>query len=327
MSRISGRNYSIGIAKENARGTLHGAAEYWLPHTSFSAIERIEKVRNESGLGVLETPSRADYTKRFTEGDLEMNVHDKSIGLLLLSLFGTETFDNDAPESSVGTHVFTVANSNQHQSLSLYLASGVRDVASANAVVNSMSFEAVLDDYVKVTTSFMGKVLATYDQTAAYVAENLFRPTDVTVKFGAAVSNLTAASAVGTVRRFSFEVNKNVEDFTGLGSYDPVDFLNRNFEVTGELEILFEDTTYLGYVLNNTFRAMRLRMANGGVVVGKVTNPSLTFDFSQVDFHDPEVDRSLENITVLTVSFTAHYKLSETDMLEATLVNGVNSAY
>jgi len=327
MARISGRNYSIGIAKENARGTLHGAAQYWLPHTSFNAIERIEKVRNESGLGVLETPSRADYSKRFTEGDLEMNVHDQSVGLLLLSLFGAESFSINTPEASVGTHTFTVANSNQHQSLSLYLASGIRDVAAANTVVNSMTFEAVLDDYVKVTTSLMGKVLATYDQAASYTAENLFRPTDATIKFAAAVSGLTAASAIGTIRRFSFTVNKNVEDFTGLGSYDPVDFVNRNFEVTGELEILFEDSTYINYVLNNTFRAIRLRMANGGVTVGTVTNPSLTFDFSQVDFHDPEVDRSLENITTLTVSFTAHYKLSESDMLEATLVNGVNSAY
>lgn len=327
MTRISGRNYSVGIAKENARGTLHGAAQYWLPHTAFSAIERIEKVRNESGLGVLETPLRADYTKRFTEGDLEMHVHDKSIGLLLLSLFGAESFSTSTPEANVGTHTFTVANSNQHQSLSLYLASGIRDVASANAVVNSMSFEAVLDQYVKITTNFMGKVLATYDQTVSYVAENLFRPTDVTIKFAAAVANLAAASAVGTVRRFQFTVNKNVEDYQGLGNYDPVDFLNRNFEVTGELEILFEDTTYINYVLNNTFKAMRLAMKNGGVTVGTVTNPSLTFDFSQVDFHDPEVDRSLENTVVLTLSFTAHYKLSETDMLEAVLVNGVNTAY
>ena len=327
MARYSGRRISIGIAKEAVRGTLEGTADYWLPHAEFNAMETLQKVRDDSGFGVIETPTQSDIVKETMEGDLEMNIRDDSIGLLLLALFGTETFSADDPEAGVGTHTFTVAETNQHQSLTVFENNPVRQVASAGCMVNSASFEVVLDQYIRASFSLIGEKFDTYSNSAAYTAETKFRPQDVSIKFAAAVANLGAASAVSTIRRFALEFNKNVEDFQGLGSVTPVDFLNKDFNLSGEVEILFEDETYLNYALNNTYRAIRLTMTNTGVTIGAATNPSLQFDLSQVDFDEPDIDKGRENIGVLTLPFTAHYKLGETDMVEAQLINDVNSAY
>ena len=328
MGKYSGRRIGIGIAKESSRGTKAGTPEYWLPYATFNGMETLAKVRDDSGFATIETPADADIVRQWMEGDLEMNIRSKSIGLLLLSLFGTETFDDDNPEAGVGQHTFTVANTNQHQSLTLFEDNPEREVAAAGVVVTSMGLELVLDQYARASFGLMGKTFEDYASTASFVAESKFRPQDVTVKLAADVASLTAASALTSVESVSLEINKNVEVQDGFnGSTDPIDFLNLDFEVSGEITLMHNGDTELDYALNNTLRAMRIDIENTDDTIGAASNPSLRFDLSQVDFDEPSIDKGLSNRAILTLSFTAHYKLSETDMIEARLINAVNTAY
>ena len=116
-SPFTGRRVDIGISKESSRGTTAASADYWIPHAAFSFIEKVAKVRDDNGMSVIESPRSADLVKRWTEGDLEFNIRDQSIGLILLALLGTESNQSGVPQANTGTHTFTVAESNQHQSL------------------------------------------------------------------------------------------------------------------------------------------------------------------------------------------------------------------
>ena len=327
MTLFTGRRSDIGIGKESSRGSTGASAEYWLPYAAMSYMEKVNKVRDDTGFGVIETPRGADIVKRWTEGDIEFNIRDQSIGLVLLALFGTETFDDDAPAAGVGRHTFTVSQSNLHQSITIFKKDAVETLASPNAVIKSLSLRAVLDQYVRATAGFIGKVFQNDTETVAYVSENKFRPQDLALKIAATNADLAGASALTTVRALQLDIEKNVEDYQGLGDVDPVDFVNKDFQVTGNFEIAFEDTTYKNYTLLNTLRAMSIKLTNAEVVAAGTTNPSLEIVLDEVDFDNFDLEQANENVVVLTANFTAHYNATNSRMIRAILENSKNTAY
>jgi len=324
---FTGRRSDIGISKETTRGTTAASADYWLPYAAYSFHEKVAKIRDDAGIGVLETPSGADLVKRWTEGDIEFNIRDASIGLILLSLFGSESFSADDPEADVGTHTFTVQLGNQHQSLTVWKKNPVETLAAGNVVVSNFALNVVLDQYVRATVGLIGKVFGNDTETVAYVSENKFRPQDVAIKIAATEGELSGESALTTVRSLSLSVNKNTEDYQGLGSVDPVDFINKNLEVSGSFEIAFENDTYKDYTLLNQLRAMSIKLANTDVTIGSSTNPSLEIILDQVDFDNFDIDEANENVVVLTANFTAHYSQGNSRMFRAILINDRNTAY
>lgn len=324
---FSGRRTDIGITKEASRGTTAGSVDYWIPYAAYSFNEKILKVKDDTGLGTIETPRSSDIVKRWTEGDIEFNLRDQSIGLLLLALFGTESFSVDTPQSGVGRHTFTVAASNQHQSLSVFKKNPVETLQAGNCMVTSFALRSVLDQYVRATVGLIGKQFGNDTATVSYANENRFRPQDLTLKLAATNAELAAASAITTVRSLSLNVQKNVEDYQGLGSIDPVDFVNKDFVVSGELEIAFENDTYKDLVLLNSLRAISIKYANTNAVVGSTTRPSLEIVLDEVDFDSFDLDEANENIAILTIQFSGHYNQANSRMIRAILENSRNTAY
>ena len=324
---FTGRRADIGIAKEGTRGTTATSAEYWLPYAAYSFNEKIVKARDDTGLGTLETPRSSDLIKRWNEGELEFNLRDRSLGLILLALFGTEAFSVDTPATGVGQHTFTIAQTNQHQALTVYKKNPVETLAAANAMIKSFSLNVVLDQYVRATVGLISKVFGNDTETVAYVAENKFRPQDVSIKIADNASGLAAANALTTVRSLTLNVEKNVEDYQGLGSVDPVDFVNKDFQVTGSFELAFENDTYKDYTLLNQLKALSVTLTNAGAVVGTATNPNVQFILDEVDFEDFDIDEANENVAILTANFVGHYSQSNARMFRAILQNAVNAAY
>lgn len=324
---FSGRRQGLGVAPEATRGTTPSTAAYWIPVASTSLSERVDKIRDDSGFNTIETPRGADIVKEWLDGDAEFNVYDKSIGVILLAVFGTETYTNNSPESGVGKHAYTVAQSNQHKSLSLWQKNPLEQLSAANCMVSTFNLSMVLNQYARCKIAFMGKKPVTDAESFAYVAENKFRPQDAIIKLAANIAGLGAASAVGTIKSLNLNINKNVVDYQGLGAVAPVDFVNQDFTVDGDMELAFEVLTYKNLVLNNTFNAMSIKMANTGVTIGTTTNPSLEFQLDEVDFSDLDPNRDNSNIVTLSLKFNAHYNATNSSMIQATLYNTVVAAY
>jgi len=81
------------------------------------------------------------------------------------------------------------------------------------------------------------------------------------------------------------------------------------FEITGELEISFDDMTYRDYMMNGDYKALRFDLVNGDTTIGATSNPSFRIELSKVDFEAWDVDYSLDDIVKQTITFNALYDL------------------
>ena len=151
---------------------------------------------------------------RSAEGSCQGDVGDQTIGLLLLSLLGTDTPTTHAGETIVYDHALTVQESTQHQSLSFYihdLASG-QDYAHANGMVEKLEISYEINKFISFNASLKAKTGATESAyTVANVTENHFVPQYLTFKTASAYSGLSAATAI-KIKSAKITISQNIEE-------------------------------------------------------------------------------------------------------------------
>src|ERR1700722_19371499 len=151
MAKIIGRQFQVGIAKETTRGTI-AAPTYWVPCNDFPLDEKQEKVFDAQAYGIIEDSVAALTTKKYVEGSLSANVQDTTFGLVLFALLGTLTSHSaHSGESVVYDNIFNVAETTQHQSLTLAVhdpASG-QDYAYPNSVISKLEIKYALKQFVQ----------------------------------------------------------------------------------------------------------------------------------------------------------------------------------
>lgn len=319
MSKFLGRLADIGIAVETTRGTAEASADFWLPKLSMSYDDGIEQVVDESSVGVIEDSTNAAIVGKYGEGEIEGHIYDKSFGALLLATFGAVSTTGPA-ETSVYTHTFSVDQSAQHDSLTIFLDDGNQDYKYALAMVESLELDVSVGQFSKFTASFRSKKGDTATLSPSYTTENHFLPQHASLKTASALAGLTAASAID-VRSVRLTINKNIEDDRKLGSLDQVDILNKQFSVEGTLEIVYNDNTFKTDQLADTAKAMRLQLVNSDVTIGATLKPTLTFDMAKVKFSNFAKNYSNNDIVTATVDFKAFYSLTDTQMITAELKN------
>jgi hypothetical protein len=101
-----GRLVQVGVAKETTRGTAISSAAYWNPWTDLQLDEKKEFAVDDQSYGIIEDSTQLSEVKKWSEGSLSGNVHDKSIGLILYAMFGG--YGVSGPSDSAYTHTFTV---------------------------------------------------------------------------------------------------------------------------------------------------------------------------------------------------------------------------
>lgn len=319
MTKAIGRLLSAGWAKEATRGTSV-APTFFPPLLDIDFEDQLELKDNEEGLGQIEGINDSQIIKRWAEGKLEGKVHEKSIGVLLTALFGQSPTSVQRASSGVYDHTYTVANNNQHKSLTIAVKDPNLDQRFALAMLDEVEFSMEEDDYFKFDASFHSKKGATASNTIAYVAENEFAPKHAVVKLATSEAGLDAASAIG-VKSFSLSISKNVDELMELGSVEPSDIANTNFEVEFEIELYYNDTTYRDLVFNNTRRALRLTVKNTDVDIGSTHNPELTFNMPEVVMSSFEKDFDNDEILTQKIEGKAVFNLAGSKMLGAVLAN------
>jgi len=272
------------LALETARGTAESSATFWIPKTTVDFNEVSVKAVEDSGLGVIDGRAGADVVKKMAEGPLGGIAYDQSFGLLLYAALGAWTA-GDEPEDAVYLHEFTRLNSNEHPALTIFYKDENLDEKYALAMLNELTINMVLEDYVRYTAGFMSKISAANTSTPSYSGENPFLATHATVKFAASTAALATASATA-VRAINLTINKNVEDLQSLGSVEPSDIVNKQFTVSGDLELLFDDETFRDYDIDNTEMAALITLENDDVTIGTESNPTIEFTLAPMTFRD-----------------------------------------
>lgn len=319
MAKVIGRTGAIGIAVEATQGTAV-APTFFVPVQSYSFDDKVEYVKNDSAMGRIEEFNDADIIKEWSEGEYGGKVFIDSIGAELTALFGQSPTTAERGTSDVYDHSYELANNNDHKSLSVSYVDDVQDVRSPFAMINTWSLEVAVDDYVKRTVNLIGKKSATVTNAPAFTNEVEFIPSMVSLKLASNAAGLDAATAIN-VTSFNMEVNKNAEALYVLGSKQPEDIINKQFGVTGSIELYFENTTYRDYVFANTHRAVRLAMVDTTVNLGSGHNPELRFDLNEVVFSEFERGWDANDPLKQTLNFEALVSVTDDAMISARLTN------
>lgn len=323
MSKFIGRTADIGIAKEAVRGTAETSATYWLPKVTMSYDDTIEEVMDESSIGVIEDSVNSVIVGKSGEGEIEGNIYDKSFGLVLLSALGGVSTSGPA-ETTVYTHTFTIAQSAQHQALTIFQDDGNQDYKYALAMISQLDLDVALGQFAKFTAQFRSKVGATATLTPSYTAENHFLPQHGSIKIATNIAGLGAASAID-IRSVKLSINKNIEDDRKLGSVDPTDILNKQTSIEGSVELVFNSETFKTQMLASTAQAMRIRLTNSDVIIGSTLNPQITIDLAKVKFSNFKRNYGNNDIVTATVDFKAFYDTTTSSMISVEVKNTATS--
>lgn len=308
MAKFIGRRVAVGLGRETTRGT--GVAPgHWIPHTNISFREATENVRSLAAINQIADSEQKQVIESWAEGDIEGEIRDESFGLLLIALAGA------APSTSGSdpyTHTYTLENSNQHDTLSIYLQDPIGDQLFKFGMLNSLELSQDLSGFAMFTANFLAKKPVSTSVTPSFASESKFNKSHLSVKIAADISSLSGASDLGIIEQVRLTINKNVVRDSVHGTAEPIDFLNNSLSVEGELVLKYEDRTYRDYMLDGSYKALELHWNAGA-------SQQIQIQMPRVDFIDWEPDYALDDVVRQTVPFKANYDVANSQNIIHTL--------
>lgn len=323
MSRIIGRQIELGVGVEETRGTPQGTAEAWLRKVTCDLIPRANHVTDETTRGRIEDSQGRRTVQKWVEGDITGNVHADPIGYFLYNLYGAVS--TSSVGSGVYSHEFTLAQSVQHNSLSLFVKDGdVDQYVVGNCMLSAFTLEAAVDSYVTFTSSFMGATYTSNSDTPSYDSPQYdFVGRDVTAKLAMTEGGLPAADPL-CLKNLSITFTPNTEANFCLGNYNPQDIYNRQFTIEGEFERDYiNDDFSFAYSSNGGDDAGVYFefVIEGEADIGGGENPKITILLNNVQVMDWTRSDTANEIVTETVSFKAFYNQADGQQSKITLQN------
>ena len=324
MAKGIGRLLQFGIAREAVRGTLEAAATFWVPFNELGVEEKDTKVVDEQSRGIIEDSVGQTIVKQWAEGSVRAPIGDASFVLFLYSLFGTlVTTDNADANPVVKDHTIDIAQSAQHAALTLFLDDplAAQDYRHALGVIPSLEILYEQGKFIEFNAVLKAKKGTASTLTPASNTENRFVPQHLTFKQAATQAGLGAAGAT-IIKSLSLKIDQNIEDDDVLGNIAPVDFLNKQFMIEGQIEAIWQnESDFKTNALAGTVRALRLDLKNTDVIIGTSANPQLLIDLYRVVFKEITRPVRINELVKQTLSFKAHYSLTDSKMARIVATN------
>lgn len=313
MTKFVGRRGGVAIARETTRGTA-GSTLFWLPYAKLSFDDKTVTVRETQALGKIADGDSVYVTSRFGEGDVDTQVYDKALGTLLCSVLGAVPVTTG---SNPYTHTFTLSQTNQPVSLTVFYQDPDYTKAFANSVVDSWKVKVSQNAIVDHTFAFKSKDSANWAAlTPNYTSlGSKYLHQQLRVKLATTVGGIAAAATLD-LKDLELTVNKNAMYDNVLGTVQPLDILSQQLSVTGSFSLNKESDTYRQLMTAGTYQAMEIKLDGG-------SSSTLTLQFPRVSFTSWEQDRGLDSIVSQKIQFTANYDAANAlDIIStATLIN------
>lgn len=317
MTKFVSRRGILGIAVEATRGT-GVSPTFFVPWATMSFADKVDEVREEQGLGNIADSDSKYITMKSGGGEVEAQLYDKALGAILIGVLGA------SPSSGAGppyTHTYTLSQTNQGKSLSIYWEDPDRNYLFRLGMINSLQLSVEPSGLVNWTIGFMSKGARDWtNQTQSFTSLGAkWLHQHLQFKLAATVGALSGSTAI-SLKSLELNINRNVAFDNVMGTVEPEDILNQQLSVEGSLELNLEDDTYRNYMTGGTYRAMEI-VLNGG------SSSILTLQFPRVDFSEWEPDYTLNEIAKQTINFKANYDAANAlDIIStATLVNSTVS--
>ena len=313
MTKFVGRLGTLGIAIEATRG-VPVAPTYWLPFVSMSFSDKTTTQREEQGMGNIADSDSIYVTLKMGEGEVESQLYDSALGYILTSLLGA------VPVTTGGnpyTHTFTLSNTNQQKSLSLYWKDPDRSYMFPLAVVDSLNVKVEPSGIISYTIGFKSKSARDWtSQTPDFTTlGSKFLHQHAETRLATSIAGLSGATAI-SLKNLDLTISRNTIFDEVIGTVEPEDILGQQISVEGSLDLNLEDDTYRNYMLNGSYRALELKL-------NRSSSSSLTLQFPRVDFTEWEPDYTLNEIAKQKINIKANYDSANALAIisTATLIN------
>lgn len=164
---------------------------------------------------------------------------------------------------------------------SFHLQKGFTDIAQymsmRGMVVSDASFEVMSGEVIKGTFSFMGERAVRAGSTAAAstVSTNTTRMMTAGANVGSVFQNGAAVPA--GVKQLTFDVSNNLRAIEQIGSLYPYGMGYGFMDVTGQMEVYFENSTMIDQLINHTATELSFAMTDDNSNIYVVTFPSVLF--------------------------------------------------
>ena len=260
--------------------------------------DTVEEAREEQGMGKIADTDSKFITMKMGEGEVEAQLYDKALGAILTGLIGASPTTSG---SDPYTHTYTLTQTNQAKSLSLYWSDPDRTDMYPLAMLESFQISVEPSGIVNYTIGFKSKTAREWtSQTASFTSlGNKFLHQHLQFKLASAVGSLSAATAI-SLKNLEINFGKNTMFDGVMGTVEPEDILNQQLSIEGSLTLNLEADTYRDYMLDGTYRAMEIKLLRS-------SSSTLTMQFPRVDFSEWEPDYSLNEIAKQTINFKANY--------------------
>lgn len=297
MSKFVGRRGSLGIAYEASRGTPVTPA-YWIPNAKLSFHDMIESASEDQGFGNIADQDSFYVTLTKAEGDIAAQLYDQGLGYIIGSLLGAKPVTTG---SNPYTHTFTISQTNQAVTLSLYWTDPDRDYMFPFAVVDSFKMSVKPLGLVEYTIGFKSKSARNWThQTPVFTTlGNKFLHQNLVFKLAANVASLTAATNI-SLKDLSLTIKRNVIHDVVMGTSEPEDVLSQTISVEGDVSLNLQDDTYRNYMLSGAYKSMEINLLASA-------NSSLDLRFPRVNFSQWEPDFTLNEIAKQKIQLKGNY--------------------
>lgn len=309
MTKFVSRRGVLGMAVEATRGTAVNPV-FFVPWATMSFKDTVEEALEEQGMGVIADNDSRYVTMKMGEGDVEAQLYDKAMGAILTGLAGASPVTTGS-----FTHTYTLSNTNQHKSLSLYWKDPDRSDMFPLAMLESFQISVEPNGIVNYTIGFKSKTAREWtSQTANFTSlGSKFLHQHLQFRLAANVGALSASTAI-SLKGLELTITKNTMFDGVMGTVEPEDILNQQFTVEGNINLNLEDDTYRDYMLTDgTYKAME-------VLLSRSTTSSLQIRCPRVHFSEWEPDFTLNEIAKQQINFKANYDAANALDIISTLV-------
>ena len=322
----SGRKSWIGIAKETTPGVPVTPSTY-IPFNSNTLLGKHEPVGDDEAFGVRDAEFGSSVKgKRFGEGEIGILAESVNVGYLIGGAFGTFGSPSDLG-NGVYRHEFTRNNSDTPQTFSITNDRSIDRELYTYAVINQFNLNFA-DGEAHANATIMSRFpVTTASGTLTLVSGVFFTFRNAQVQLGA---NLSAAqSAAKTeVENLTFNINNNAEMIyrsavvDGSRS-DPGDvslIAMGKFEVSGEITLLFENTTQRDNYYNLSKQALVLSLVTDRDIGGG-ENDKLEIQVPKLRIQERSMETGIDDFFSETLSFIGEYDSVQSMTAKAILTN------
>lgn len=320
------RKQSFGLWIETTRGTAVTATT-WIPVEKGELKYDVGRATDKSGKGVIDAINDSHITLTTSEFSLEGIARSQTIGDLLKLTLGTAS----APvmeETGVYSHTFSRLNTNSHSTATVYYDNGTQDERASFGMVDTLDLDIKVGEYIIFNTDIKaGKVEDTTSIPTflTWVADEPFVAGQVTVKIADDIAGLAGATGV-CMQSMKLSIKKNVEPVLCIGTTVIWNMVNKQFEVSGDFEIVHDLNTYRDIFSSNTKKAIQINI-KGNTLIGATKYNELTIQIARVALDSWDRSGGNDDIVTEHIGFTAEYDLTTTQTMNAVLTNKKTSTY